>query len=95
MEENSMNSMMDMMSKMMGGAGQGGMPMMKDMMSSMMPQGLSMVLSGMDKQERLDFVTKMTLVLVDKGCEGLSEEEKKEFLKGLVDQIKPKKKKED
>ena len=50
-----MGSMADMMSKMMSGVKEVGMPMM-EMMGKMMPQGLAMMLGQMPKEQRLEFV---------------------------------------
>jgi polyhydroxyalkanoate synthesis regulator phasin len=86
---NDMSGMMDMMSKMMDGNENMGMPMMQDMMSKMMPQGITMMLSRLPKEQRIEFAENMVATLVEKGSEGLSEEEKKDFIEKLIKKIKP------
>ena len=88
-DHESMGGMADMMSKMMGNGGEMGMPMM-DMMSKMMPQGLGMMLSRLPKQERLEFAKEMVAIMVVKGCEGLTKEERDEFFDDLILEIRPK-----
>ena len=89
-----MDGMDDIMSKMMGQGGPmgdgGGMPMM-DMMSKMMPRGLAMMLDKLPKEQRVEFAKEMVAVIVEKGCEGLSKEERDQFFDDLVISIRPEK----
>jgi len=71
--------MMGMMSKMMGDDKKTGMPMMPQMMTGMMPVCLEMMLPSLPKKERGSFVPRMVSILMDKGCEGMSEKEKKDL----------------
>ena len=85
-----------MMSMMGGGKGESGMAkMMSQMMGggkkgemSMMPQCLRMMLPDMPKEKRIDFVLRMVTTLVEQGCVGMSEEEKKDFVAKLVEKVK-------
>ena len=90
--------MMEMMPKMMMGMmgdsesvcknGQTAeMPMMPQMMMDMMPHCLSMMLPHMPKEERVTFVLKMITILMERGCTGMSEEEKEEFLARAVEKV--------
>jgi hypothetical protein len=69
----------NMMSKMMGDDKKTGMPMMPQMMTGMMPMCLGMILPSLPKKERVSFVPRMVSILMDKGCEGMSEREKKDL----------------
>lgn len=51
-----------------------------EMMAKMMPQGIGMMLSTLPKEERLEFARGV----VAKACEGLSAEERNEFLATLA-----------
>ena len=86
-----MSGMMDMMSKMMDGNENMGMPMMQDMMSKMMPQGITMMLARLPKEQRTELAIEMVEALVETGSEGLADEEKKEFIDKLIKKIKPEK----
>ncbi len=85
-----MSSMMNMMGGSEGKEGCAAMDMtaMPKMMMEMMPRCLSMALPGMPKKERIDFVVKMVSILIEKGCEGLSEEEKKFFLDKVTEKAR-------
>ncbi len=80
--------MMDMMSRMMGGGEGKEMPMMPHMMMEMMPKCLKMMLPNMPKEKRSDFVLKMVTTLVDEGCAGMSEDEKKDLIAKILDKVK-------
>jgi hypothetical protein len=88
-------NMMEMMPKMMksmmgGGEGEGGMmEMMPQMMTEMMPQCLKMMLPNIPKEKRIDFVLKMVTTLMEQGCVGMSEEEKKDFVAKVFEKVKP------
>ena len=88
-----MGGMAEMMSKMMGQAGpmasEFGMPMM-DMMSKMMPRGLAMMLGRLPKERRIEFAKEIVATIVEKGCEGLSKEERDKFFDDLVLELRPK-----
>ncbi len=84
-----MNGMMDMMGNMMGENESMGMPMMQEMMSKMMPQGITMMFSKLPKEQRTKFAESMVETIVENGSEGLSEEEKSEFIEALIKKIKP------
>ena len=75
--DNGEGGMMGMMSKMKGEDKKMGMPMMPQMMTGMMPMCLEMMLPSLPKKERVSFVPRMVSILMDKGCEGMSEKEKK------------------
>ena len=79
--------MMGMMSKMMGGDKQMEMPMMPQMMTEMMPKCLEMMLPGLPKEKRVDFVSRMVSILVEQGCVGMSEEEKKDFRAKVLEKL--------
>ena len=85
-------NMMDMMPKMMMGMMSRGdkteMPMMSQMMPEMMPRCLGMVLPGMPKEKRVDFVLKMVASLVEQGCVGMLNEEKANFVASIVEKVK-------
>jgi len=87
-------NMMEMMPKMMmsmlgGGEGQGGMVgMMPLMMTEMMPLCLVMMLPKMPKENKIDFVLKMVVSLMEQGSAGMSEEEKNDFVSKVTDKVK-------
>jgi tRNA A37 threonylcarbamoyltransferase TsaD len=83
-----MGGMADMMSKMMGGSAKPGMPMM-DMMSEMMPQGLSMMLSQLPKEQRVEFAKSLIETVVAKTCEGLTKEEREAFFADISLEDRP------
>ena len=76
--------MMVMMSKMTGGGKETEMPMMPQMMMQMMPQCLRMMLPNVANERRVDFVSQMIDTLMEQGCAGMSEEEKKDFVAKVV-----------
>ena len=83
-------NMMEMMPKMMmnmmgGGEGKGGM---MEMMMGMMPQCLTMMLPNMPDENRRDFVLIMITTLVEQGCAGMSEEERKGFVEIVVEKAR-------
>ena len=83
-------NMMEMMPKMMmnmmgGGEGKGGM---MEMMVGMMPQCLTMMLPNMPGENRRDFVLIMITTLVEQGCAGMSEEERKGYVEMVVEQAR-------
>jgi len=79
--------MMGMMSQMMSGGQGKGMPMMPRMMTQMMPQCLNMMLPGVPKEERVDFVLNMITTLMEQGSAGMSEEEKSEFVAKILERV--------
>ena len=74
-----MEQMMPKMMMGMMGEGQGGGGMM-----GMMPQCLNMMLPGLPREERRDFVFNMVHTLVEHGAEGMTDEEKDAFLAEVV-----------
>ena len=79
--------MMGAMPSMMAG-GQGmGMPMMPHMMTEMMPQCLNMMLPGVPKEARVDFVLNMIATLMEQGSAGMSEEERAEFVARVLEVV--------
>lgn len=84
-----MGGMMDMMAQMMGGGSPHGTNMMKDMMEKMLPQGMTMILSQLSPEQRLEFAEKVVANLIEKGTEGMTKEQKEEFTDKLVKKIKP------
>jgi hypothetical protein len=77
----------EMMSKMMGGDQGTGMPMMLQMMMSMMPQCLKIMLPDMPKEKRIDFVLEIVASLMEHGCTGMSDNEKKDFAAKMIDKV--------
>ena len=73
--------MTGMMSKMMEGCE-------PEMMMDMMPHSFGMMLPKMPKEKRIEFVLKMVATLVERGCAGMSEKEKKEFVTKVVQKVK-------
>ena len=82
------SGMMGMMSRMMG-SGQGtGMPaMIPNMMTRMMPHCLNMMLPGIPKEERVEFVLNMVTTLMEQGSAGMSDEEKNEFVAKILERV--------
>ena len=64
------------------------MPMMPNMMMEMMPQCLTMMLPTTPKEKRIDFVLRMIGTLVEQGCAGMSDEEKKGFVEKVVEKAR-------
>jgi hypothetical protein len=79
--------MMGMMSQMMSGGQGKGAPMMPRMMTQMMPHCLNMMLPGVPKEERVDFVLNMITTLMEQGSAGMSEEEKSEFVAKILERV--------
>ena len=79
-----------MMPKMMGsGEDMGGMmEMMPKMMMQMMPQCLKMMLPNIPKEKRIGFVMKMIDTLMEQGCVGLSNKEKKDFMGKITKKLR-------
>lgn len=77
-----------MMSKMMEGGQEKEMSMMPLMMTEMMPLCLVMMLPKMPKENKIDFVLKMVISLMEQGSVGMSEEEKKDFVSKVTDKVK-------
>ena len=73
--------MMGMMSKMMEGCE-------PEMMMDMMPHSFGMMLPKMPKEKRTDFVLKMVSTLVEQGCIGLADQERKDFLAKVAEKVK-------
>jgi len=80
--------MMGIMSKMKEGGKEMEMPMMPHMMMEMMPQCLTMMLPNTPKEKRIEFVITMIATLVEHGCAGMSEEEKKGFVEKVVEKAR-------
>ncbi|MFC2058749.1 hypothetical protein ACFLTS_03780 [Chloroflexota bacterium] len=78
---------MGMMSRMMGGRQETSAGMMPNMMINMMPKCLDMMIPSIGKQERCDFVLDMVTTLVERGSEGMSDEEKKDFVARIVEKV--------
>ena len=76
-----------MMSKMMEGGQPKGMAMMPQMMMEMMPHCLHMMLPHAPKKQRTEFVQKMIATLVERGCAGMSNDEKEQFLAQVVGKL--------
>ncbi len=75
------SDMMGMMSKMMEGCE-------PEMMMDMMPHSFGMMLPKIPKEKRTDFVLKMVSTLVEQGCIGLSDQERKDFLAKVAEKVK-------
>jgi len=71
----------------MGGRHPNGPPMMGHMMTQMMPGCVDMMLPGMPKEERTEFVLQMISTLMEKGTEGMSEEEKSSLVARALERI--------
>jgi hypothetical protein len=76
-----------MMAQMMGGGGQTPGTMMPHMMSEMMPHCLGTMLPAMPKESRMDFILKMIDIEMEKGCAGLTEDEKKNFVARVIEKV--------
>ncbi len=80
--------MMGMMSGMMGeDCAAGNMPPMAQMMTQMMPHCIEVMLPQMPKESRIDFALKLVKSLIDNGANGMTTEEKKEYLKKIAEAI--------
>jgi hypothetical protein len=90
--EDKRKMMEQMMPKMMMGMVSRGkkreMPMMDQMMPEMMPRCMGMVMPSMPKEKRVDFALKMVAGLVEQGSAGMSNEEKADFVKKIVEKVK-------
>jgi polyhydroxyalkanoate synthesis regulator phasin len=62
--------------------------MMGKMMEQMMPNCLTMMLPGLPKEKREDFVLEMVATLVEQGSSGMSKEEAEEFVAKVVERAK-------
>jgi hypothetical protein len=69
----------EMMEKMKEGGSGADMPMMPQMMTTMMPECLRMMLPKLSKEERKDFALRMISTLLEQGSVGMSEEERNDF----------------
>ena len=72
---------------MMGSCHGDGPPMMGRMMTQMMPGCVDMMLPGMPKEERTEFVLDMISRLMEKGTAGMSEEEKSGLVARALERI--------
>ena len=81
------SGMPGMMAQMMGGGGQTPGTMMPHMMSEMMPHCLGTMLPAMPKESRMDFILKMIDIEMEKGCAGLTEDEKKNFVARVIEKV--------
>lgn len=80
--------MMGMMSRMRGGGQDKRMPpMMPHMMTHMMPQCVNMMLPGIPREERVEFVLNMVTSLMEQGSAGMSEREKNEFVAKVIERV--------
>ncbi|UCG93272.1 MAG: hypothetical protein JSV97_06130 [candidate division WOR-3 bacterium] len=76
------------MFKMMGEGKEGKMSMMPQMMTEMMPRCLKMMLPNLPKEKRIDFVLNMVRTLVEQGSNGMSAEEKKDFVAKVAEKVR-------
>jgi len=53
----------------------------------LMPQCLHMMLPGVPKEERVDFVLNMITALMEHGSAGMTEEEKSEFVAKVLEKV--------
>jgi hypothetical protein len=80
--------MMSMMSGMTGGSQGTGMPaMMPHMMTQMMPHCMNIMVPGIPKDERVEFILNMITSLMEQGTAGMSEEEKNEFVAKVMERV--------
>src|SRR5512136_1514064 len=70
-----------------GGRHSDGPPMMGHMMTQMMPGCVDMMLPGIPKEERTEFVLQMISTLMEKGSVGMSEEEKSSLVARALERI--------
>jgi hypothetical protein len=82
------SGMSGMMAKMMGGDGQSRSAMMPHMMVEMMPHCLGTMLPNMPKESRIDFIVKLVDVEMQKGCAGLTEDEKRDLMAKVLEKVK-------
>ena len=61
--------------------------MMPNMMTEMMPHCLNIMLPGMPKEDRIDFVLNMVAILKEQGSAGMSDEERQDFIARVVEKI--------
>ena len=61
--------------------------MMGHMMTQMMPGCVDMMLPGLPKEERTEFVLEMISRLMEKGTAGMSEEEKSSLVARALERI--------
>ena len=71
----------------MGDHGTDGPPMMGHMMTQMMPGCVDMMLPGIPKEERTEFVLEMISRLMEKGTVGMSEQEKSSLVARALERI--------
>jgi hypothetical protein len=83
-----MYDLMGMMPKGMekGQSGEG--PGIPSIWLTMMPHCLKMMLPRIPKEKRMDFVSEMIPILVEQGCLGMAEEEKKDFMAKVIEKLK-------
>ena len=62
--------------------------MMPNMMKEMMPHGLSNLLPKMSNKMRVDFIMNMTSILKEQGSVGMSDEEKEDLVKKIIEKVK-------
>jgi hypothetical protein len=79
--------MMGKMSHMEEGGKEKARQIMPQMMMDMMPRCLAMMLPTMPKEKRVDFVFRAVTTLMDEGCAGMSEEEKEDLAKKVVEKV--------
>ena len=70
-----------------GGPHPDGPPMMGHMMTQMMPGCVDMMLPGLPKEERTEFVLQMIGTLMEKGTVGMSEEEQSSLVARALERI--------
>jgi hypothetical protein len=84
--------MQDMMSKMMQGGPEQQMPQMPEMMlKTMMPHCIGMMLPAIDSDKRGEVAAEIVSAIVEKGSVGMSDEQKRSFLKALDEVLNPSK----
>ena len=86
MSSEDMNNMMDLvMPKMMECCKEGETLMISQMMTKMLPNCLSMMFPLTPKENRVEFAKNIVSALIEKGPEGMSEEEKEEFKEKILE----------
>ncbi len=79
-----LGDMMRMVTKMM----ETGKGMGSQMMVEMMPKCLKMMLPGVPKEKRADFVVKMVSTMMEGGSDGMTEEERRDFAAKVAEAVK-------
>jgi hypothetical protein len=82
------DGMMEIMSKMMGDEPEPEKSQMPQMMTSMIPRYLEMMLPSMDKEKRIDFVLEMVTTLKEQSGADMSEEEKADLVARIIERAR-------